>query len=112
MAQRIPLPKNLKDLCTPAMIYFVLSVVSIVVMVFQNLGNTNTYCLGSYSCNVSSTMLIFVLKFAYVLFFTWLLDLICKAGYNSISWIILLLPFIVFFTLIIWLVMSGNTIVL
>ena len=112
MAQRIPLPKNLKDLCTPAMIYFVLSVVSIVVMVFQNLGNTNTYCLGSYSCNVSSTMLIFVLKFAYALFFTWLLDLICQGGYNSISWIILLLPFIIFFTLIIWLVMSGNTIVL
>ena len=37
---------------TPAYLYLVLSVISIVAMMFQNAGNTNSYCVGNYECEV------------------------------------------------------------
>tara|TARA_Y100000992_G_C21128813_1_gene425574 strand:- start:179 stop:493 length:315 start_codon:yes stop_codon:yes gene_type:complete len=95
-----PLPKSIKDLCTPAALYFVISFVSLIAMIVQNYGNTDTYCIGQYECNVSSTIFIFVLKALYILFWTWLLDLICKAGYTKVSWFIVLLPFVLLFVLI------------
>jgi hypothetical protein len=69
-------------------------------MLYQNIGNVNTYCLGSYSCNVSSTALIFIIKAVYILFWTWILNLMCKANATSIAWLVLLLPVIIMFVLL------------
>ena len=69
-------------------------------MVIQNFGNTNVYCLGDYTCGVTSTFLIFIIKMLYVLFWTWILNLLCKNGYESISWFLVLLPYVVMFILI------------
>jgi len=91
---------GLRKLCTPAYIYLVISVIFIIIAAIQNYGNINVYCLGSYSCNVSSTFLIFVIKLLYVLFWTWILNLICKAGHSNVSWFLLLLPVIIFFILL------------
>ena len=69
-------------------------------MAFQNIGNENTYCLGIYSCDVYNTTLIFIIKIIYVLFWTWILNLICRAGAPSLAWFLVLLPFILFFVLL------------
>jgi len=92
--------KGLRNLCTPAMIYLVISMAAIAVMVLQNLGSSNTYNMGPYSVDVTSTVLIFVVKIIYVLFWTWVLNLICDAGASSISWFLLLFPFILMFILL------------
>ena len=92
--------KDFKDLCTPASIYFVISMVFFVIAVVQNLGNTSNYCLGKFSCYVNNTTGVFVLKLLYILFFTWLLNVFCKAGYKRLSWFLLLLPYVVMFGLI------------
>ena len=55
---------GLRNLCTPSYVYLVISSIAMLVMIYQNMGNMNTYCLGSYSCNVTSTALIFVIKAA------------------------------------------------
>ena len=70
---------GLRKLCTPAYVYLVISVIFIIIAAIQNYGNINVYCLGSYSCDVSSTFLIFIIKLLYVLFWTWILNLICRA---------------------------------
>jgi hypothetical protein len=92
---------GLKNLCTPAYVYLVLSILAIVIMLFQNIGNERVYCLGSYNCDVSSTSLIFIIKIIYVLFWTWLLNVICKSGAPLVSWFLVLFPFVLFFILII-----------
>ena len=92
--------KGLRNLCTPSYVYLVISAIALVVMMYQNMGNVDKYCLGSYSCNVSSTALIFVIKAIYILFWTWVLNLICKAGAPGISWFIMLLPFILLFVIL------------
>ncbi len=97
---RQQIPKTINELCTPAAIYFMISIITMGIIAFQNMGNTNKFCVGNYACDVPSTMLVFIIEIAYVLFFTWVLHLICKAGYTSISWVLLLLPYILFFVLL------------
>jgi len=93
-------PKKLKDLCTPAMIYFVVSIIALVIMLLYNLGNNRKYNVGFYSFNVPNTILIFLLKLIYILFWTWILNLICKDGHSGISWFLVLFPYILFFIII------------
>jgi hypothetical protein len=91
---------GLRNLCTPSYVYLVISSIALIVMLYQNIGNVDTYCLGSYSCNVSSTALIFIIKAVYILFWTWILNLMCKANATSIAWLVLLLPVIIMFVLL------------
>lgn len=93
-------PKNLKDLCPPAMFYFIISIIAYIFSLLQNLGNNNKYHLGTFSCSVPNTILIFTIKLIYIIFWTWILNLICKDGYTSISWLLVLFPFILLFVLI------------
>ena len=92
--------KYIKKLCTPAYVYLVISVVAIVVLMFQNSGNVDTYCIGNYECPVPNTALVFFIKFLYVAFWTFILDSICKAGHKQFSWFLVLFPFILFFVLL------------
>lgn len=91
---------DFRNLCTPAMFYLVISIFAWIVIFLQNAGNTSKYCVGSFSCNVPSTILIMFLKLIYILFWTWVLNLICKNGHKYISWFLVLLPFILFFIFI------------
>ena len=93
-------PKSLKELCSPAALYFIISFFSLVIILFQNLGNSNSYTIGSFSCRVPSTILVFIIKLIYILFWTWVLNLICKDGHTGISWLLVLLPWILLFVLI------------
>ena len=95
-----PFPTSLKELCTPAMIYFVISFVSLAVVLLQNLGNEHSYNVGAFSCRVPNTAIVFVIKFIYIMFWTWILNLICKDGYTNVSWLLVLLPYVLFFVII------------
>jgi hypothetical protein len=92
-------PTTLKQLCTPAALYFVISMIGLVMVIFQNLGNSDSYNMGSFSCRVPNTMLVFVIKFIYIVFWTYVLNLICKDGHVGLSWLLVLLPFILLFVL-------------
>lgn len=103
--------KELDKLCTPSYVYFVISVISIAFLAFQNVGNSSTYCVGDFSCDVPSTIAVFVVKVLYVVFWTWILNLICKAGYKSISWFLVIFPFVLFFVLIGLLMLNQKSLV-
>ncbi len=98
---------GLKNLCTPAYVYLVISSIALVVMFLQNVGNSNVYCLGTYSCEVSNTAMIFAIKLLYVLFWTWLLNIICRGGATAFAWVLVLMPFIILF-LLLALMMMGK----
>ena len=90
-----------KQLCTPAQIYFAISFLSILSMMVQNIGNNGEYCCGHMKANTPiSNVFYFVFKIVYVLIWTYLLNLLCKKGYKTMSWVILLLPLIGMFILI------------
>lgn len=91
---------GLRNLCTPSYVYLVISAIALIVMLYQNVGNVNSYCVGSYTCTVSSTAIIFVIKAIYILFWTWILNLICRAGAPGVAWFLVLLPFVLMFVLV------------
>jgi hypothetical protein len=93
-------PKNIKELCAPSLLFFVISMIGLVMIVLQNLGNNQSYCIGSFSCRVPNTALVFIVKLVYILFWTWVLNLICKDGHVGISWLLVLLPWILLFVMI------------
>ena len=93
-------PKSLNELCKPAYIYFIISVIGLVAMAIQNMGNNHLYCLGNFSCVVPSNIAIFAMKVVYVFFWTWILNLMCKDGHSGIAWLLVLLPFVLLFVII------------
>jgi hypothetical protein len=93
-------PTKLKELCAPSMVYFIISMVALALLFIQNIGNTSSYHVGSFSCRVPNTMVVFIAKFIYILFWTWILNLICKDGNSGISWLLVLFPFLLLFVMI------------
>lgn len=95
-----------KNLCTPAYIYLLISMASIIVMAYQNVGNVNTYCIGNYSCLVTNTALVFIAKVLYIVFWTWILNLLCNNGGSGIAWFLVLIPFLLLFIFIAFLMLE------
>lgn len=90
-----------KNLCKPALIYLVLSVLSVILIGSQNMSNgAGYYCVGNYECNTSHKFTVFIFKILYILFWTFVLNCICKAGYKGVSWFLVLFPFILMFVMI------------
>ena len=96
-----------KNLCSPAFVYFALSILGLIIVIFHNLGNSKVYNLGTFSANVPSTTLVFVIKLIYILFWTWILNLICRDGHSWVAWFLVLFPFVLI-VLIMWMASSGS----
>jgi hypothetical protein len=71
-------------LCLPSKIYLVLSVFSVILALLLSLEN----------------ILMCVLDILFALFWTWILNLMCKTGNSTIAWILVLFPVFVFLAII------------
>lgn len=90
-----------KNICTPALIYLGISLLVLVTIGFQNISNgSGYYCVGNYECNTNVKIPIFLFKLVYILFWTFVLNCICKAGYKGVSWFLVMFPFILLFVII------------
>ena len=87
-------PKSLKELCNPALFYLVMSILGLLMVAFQNMGNNRELMIGSTMLNLENSPVIFIVKLVYILFWTWILNLICKDGHPGISWLLVFLPLI------------------
>jgi len=91
---------KIKNLCSPAMVYLVISFFSILSILIQNLNNNNMLNVGSYKINVHNNITYFVGHTLYVLVWTFILNFLCKKGYSKLSWLLVILPFIFIFIFI------------
>jgi hypothetical protein len=69
----------LSNLCTPAMIYFVISFIYLIISVFANF-------------NIISI----IFKIFFIMAWSLVLNFLCSSGFTIIAWLILLLPFFMF----------------
>ena len=91
--------KTLRKMCTPAQLYFAISMISFAALFLNNLGGgRQKLCVGVYDCHVENINLVYIFNLLYILFFTIVLDSLCKNGYSSISWFLVIFPFLMFFT--------------
>lgn len=91
---------GIKNLCTPAYIYLVISLIAFFIIMMQNQYNSTSYCMGNYSCEVSNIVLIFVVKLIYIILWTTILNYICIAGAPIFAWVLLLFPILFMFIFI------------
>ena len=89
-------------LCPPSAIYFTISILILLCMFYQNINSNdpNIYKVGVYSKPVSSIMFIFLIKFTYIVFWTYILNLFCKDGNQALSWLVILFPFLLSFVVL------------
>ncbi len=67
-------------LCTPSMIYFVISFIYLILNSFSNFN-----------------VVYIISRLIFIMLWSWLLNFLCSQGYSIISWVIILLPFFVIF---------------
>lgn len=79
--------KNYFNLCTPALIYAIYSVIQIILDLFHQL------------------YLVTISKIVVAIIFTYFLNLLCSNGLSLLSWVLILIPFI--FTLLIFEILLG-----
>jgi hypothetical protein len=88
---------GIRNLCSPAYFYLVISLIALVIIMIQSSSNPNIYCVGNYSCETSNIYMVFVLKLLYVLFWTWILNIICRNGLSTLAWVLVLFPILLMF---------------
>ena len=99
-----------KGLCKPSKFYLYLSIAGIVMSVIQNMrkfDNSNYKC-GSFSVNVPSVMFIFAFKIVYILFWTYVLNLLCRDNNVRLAWLLVLFPVILLFVILGMLLLTGG----
>ena len=87
-------------LCAPAQVYLVISVLSFIVVLLQNLQNPNLFCVGNYSVECPNNIIFFLIKIMYIAVWVFILQKLCGGGYTTASWILVLLPIIAMFIFI------------
>lgn len=99
---------NSSGWCTPAKLYFFVSIIGFILSIIENMGNgQNHYSICNYfHTSVPNIMLIFAIKLAVIFFWSWILNLICRDGYSDIAWLLVLLPFILFFATLVFISMQ------
>jgi hypothetical protein len=88
-------------ICPPAMTYFIISTLLIFLVAIQtDFSKPDSYCILAKKCTNSDIYLFFTIKILYVLFWTWVLNLICKMVSPNVAWFVVLLPLIIFVVII------------
>ena len=70
-------------LCVPAMVYFGLACISILFGVMGNISARSLFAKGIYA-----------------IIWTWFLNFICVKGYSTVSWVLVILPFVMMFGMV------------
>ena len=70
--------KNFSKLCTPAKIYFAIAVIATIFALFNG-----------------ATLMFAFMKLVFAFIWTFVLGWLCEKGYSSISWFLVLLPYII-----------------
>lgn len=77
---------GISSLCLPSKIYLALAIISIV---FSLIISIETIYAG-------------IIHFIFAIFWTWVLNLICKSGFSIVSWILVLFPIIFYIMLVVY----------
>lgn len=71
---------DFKKFCTPAKLYFAFSVLSCIIMLFSRMPILTVFT-----------------KLLFAFLWTFILNWLCSKGFKSVSWFLVLLPFIMMF---------------
>jgi hypothetical protein len=82
---------GIKNLCSPALLYLILNGVIFFMLAIQ-------YSSITYQSNGVGLSLI--IQIIYILFWTWILNILCYNGLEIVAWIFFVFPFVVLYYMI------------
>lgn len=86
---------KVNNLCKPAKIYFIISVISFLAMLMQNCTEPFVYKIGTIeSFSPCNNIWFFLTKAFYILVWTYGLNYFCDKNLSGVSWALVLLPFL------------------
>ena len=92
--KRYTIAKQYNKLCAPSVAFLVLSATSLLLatgfLILLFVQKRNITRRGPF------LLMLLMLKVGYVLFWTWILDLICKSGHDEIAWGLVFAPYVLF----------------
>jgi hypothetical protein len=86
-----------KSLCLPSKVYFVLSVIAVLLTIVYPSVFGRMSVIGHLGHVI------------YLVFWTWILNLICGAGYKWFSWVLVLAPFVLTFLIIVFFLSDSSS---
>ena len=86
----------MKDYAHNQKFILVFSIIMFLTMVFQNSGNVDIYCLGKLNCDAPNLSMIFIIKILYIIFWTVIFQMLCKANQPIIAWALLFYPILLY----------------
>ena len=81
------------SLCTPSKVYLGLAIFWIVAIIVQNMANERMFLFAHLMMEVPSTMVMAALHIVWILFWAWVLNLICKDGHSGVAWFLVVFPY-------------------
>ena len=80
-------------LCAPSKIYFFMAFILLFLSFVTDMKtkDKNKVCLGKLHCE--NKPLYYFMNVLFILVWTWVLNKLCNAGWNKLSWFLLLFPF-------------------
>lgn len=93
---------GIRNLCTPAYVYLVISlIIGIIIYYNETYNNINIDCMGLAQCEpIYYKELYTIIKVIGIIFWTWILNIICSSGSTNIAWALVIFPFLLLFILI------------
>lgn len=86
------------NLCPAAKIYLIISTVAMIIMSLNVFGTNHVFCIGTDDCESPINVVsLYLLKILYVIFWTWVLNVICRKVSMGLALAIALVPFLLFF---------------
>jgi multisubunit Na+/H+ antiporter MnhB subunit len=98
------------NLCTPAKLYFIISLVLFILSFYYDVtrNDKDKICLGKVNCKVQNKPAMFIMNIVFIILWTILLNILCMYGWSKLSWFLFLFPY----TLILILLLSITGLVL
>jgi hypothetical protein len=91
-AKHNTIAKQYNKLCSPSAAFLVISATSLL------LATSFLILLFVQKQNITKRgpflLMLLILKIVYVLFWTWVLDLICKSGHDELAWSLVFAPYV------------------
>lgn len=87
--------------CYPTIVYVIISVTFLLCIIYQNRYYPNVYCVGE-NCGLTNWTGIYLIKVVFILFWAWVLNILCANNHELIAWILVVVPPVIY----IWLLLS------
>jgi hypothetical protein len=91
------------NLCLPSKLYMILGIILLIVSYYHDLktNDEEKICLGNLKCAIKNKPAYYAFNLTFILFWAWLLNLLCRYGWVKTAWFIFIFPYIIIFLVLI-----------